>query len=275
MNVKTHEFLGWTLHESGPDSADHAVLLLPGGLCSAAFYDDLLAEPKLRRQSIRFVATTLPGHAGTSPPQDVSIESYGRQAAALAAELGCDAVVGHSLGANVALEMVLSGGFAGSVVLLSPSFSAEDESKFLPILDRLTIVLGHLPYLLMLKMTAPMMRRSLPPIRRDPLVAELEKNDARVIRRLMHGYVEYLHRSASLATRLCDAGVHAWVAFGEHDMVKLSDDEREALENCPHASLFTIAGAGHLALNEKPAEVAELVLAAVTRDSAAATAPIS
>jgi pimeloyl-ACP methyl ester carboxylesterase len=91
----------------------------------------------------------------------------------------------------------------------------------------------------------------------------------------MHGYVEYLHRSASLATRLCDAGVRAWVAFGEHDMVKLSDDEREALENCPHASLFTIAGAGHLALNEKPAEVAELVLAAVTRDSAAATAPIS
>ena len=60
------------------------------------------------------------------------MESYGRQAAALAAELGCDAVVGHSLGANAALEMVLAGGFAGSVVLLSPSFSAEDESKFLP-----------------------------------------------------------------------------------------------------------------------------------------------
>ena len=217
----------------------------------------------------------MPGHAGTTPPEDVIIESYGRQAAALAAELGCDAVVGHSLGANVALEMVLAGGFAGSVVLLSPSFSAEDESKFLPILDRLTIVLGHLPYVLMLKMTAPMMRRSLPPTRRDPLVAEIEKNDPRIIRRLMHGYLEYLHRSASLAPRLCDAGVHAWVAFGEHDMVKLADDERETLENCRHVSLVTIAGAGHLTLNEKPAEIAELVLAAVTRDSAAGPAPIS
>src|SRR5438067_12878946 len=80
-------------------------------------------------------------------------------------------------GPNVALEMVLAGGFAGSVVLLSPSFSAEDESKFLPILDRLTIVLGHLPYVLMLKMTAPMMRRSLPATRRDPLGAELERTD--------------------------------------------------------------------------------------------------
>ena len=83
-------------------------LLLPGGLCSAAFYDDVLAEPKLRQSSIRFVATTLPGHAGTSPPEDVSIESYGRQAAALAAELGCDAVVGHSLGANVASALLLA-----------------------------------------------------------------------------------------------------------------------------------------------------------------------
>src|SRR5437667_3396212 len=116
LSARTHELLGWTLHESGPENADHTVLLLPGGLCSAAFYDDLLAEPKLREPSIRFVATTLPGHAGTSPPEDVSIESYGREAAALAAELGCDVVVGHSLGANVALEMVLAGGFGGAVV---------------------------------------------------------------------------------------------------------------------------------------------------------------
>jgi hypothetical protein len=48
----------------------------------------------------------------------------------------------------------------------------------------------------------------------------------------MHGYLEYLHRSASLARRLSDAGSR--VAFGEHDMVKLADDERETLENCPH-----------------------------------------
>jgi pimeloyl-ACP methyl ester carboxylesterase len=259
----SREQLGWTLQESGPADADHAVLLLPGALATAVFYDDLLAEQRIRDASIRFVAATLPGFGGTLVPDDVSMESYARVAGAIAAESGCDAVVGHSLGANVAVEMVLSGGFRGPVVLLSPSFSAEDESKVLPVFDRLSSVLGHLPYALMLKLTAPMMRRSLPPERRDALVAELEKNDSRVVRRLMHGYLEYLHRAASLPTRLCDSGVRAWVAFGERDMVGLAAAERAVLESCPGVTLVRIAGAGHLALNEKPAEVAELVLAAV------------
>ena len=159
--------------------------------------------------------------------------------------------------------MVVSGEFSGAVVLLSPSFAVEDESKFLPMLDRLSSVLGHLPYVLMLKMTAPMMRRSLPEQRRDALLAELKKNDARTVRRLMHGYVEYLRGRGSLAQPLCDSGVQAWVAFGEHDEVNLADAEREVLERCPTVSLVTIAGAGHLTHNQKPAEVAELVLAAV------------
>ena len=55
------EHLGWVLHESGPDRADHTVLLLPGALCTAAFYDDLLAEPSMSKTPIRFVATTIPG----------------------------------------------------------------------------------------------------------------------------------------------------------------------------------------------------------------------
>lgn len=167
------------------------------------------------------------------------------------------------MGANVALEMVLADEFKGAVVLLSPSFSLDDESKFLPLLDRLSIGFGHLPYVLMLKLTAPMMRRSLPPQRREPLIAEIEKNDPRVVRRLMHAYLEYMRRRRSLAGGLCESGVRAWVAFGEHDEVRLADDEREALENCPSVTLVTIAGAGHLTLNQKPAEIAELVLTAV------------
>ena len=146
--------LGWRLHESGPEGADHAVLLLPGALCTAVFYDDLIAEPSLRQASIRFAATTLPGFGGTEPLDDVSIENYAMLAGRLAADLGCDAVVGHSLGANVAIEMVAAGAFNGPVVLLSPSLSREDESKFPRALDVLSRVLGHLPYSLMLKMSA-------------------------------------------------------------------------------------------------------------------------
>jgi pimeloyl-ACP methyl ester carboxylesterase len=113
MIEATREHLGWVLHESGPESADHIVLLLPGALCTAAFYDDLLAEPSMRDAPIRFVATTVPGFGGTAPPVDVSMESYSTLAGKLASDLGCDVVVGHSLGANVAIEMASAGEFSG------------------------------------------------------------------------------------------------------------------------------------------------------------------
>ena len=69
MIAATREHLGWVLHESGPESAAHTVLLLPGALATAAFYDDLLAEPSMSKAPIRFVATTVPGFGGTALPR--------------------------------------------------------------------------------------------------------------------------------------------------------------------------------------------------------------
>ena len=94
------------------------MLLLPGGWCTAMFYDELMAEPALA--GARLVAVTLPGNGGTAAPEDVSIENYARLTAELARDLGCDVVVGHSMGANVALEMAGSGAFTGPLVLLAP-----------------------------------------------------------------------------------------------------------------------------------------------------------
>jgi pimeloyl-ACP methyl ester carboxylesterase len=103
MNVE------WELVRSGPASGDHGVLLLPGGSCSARSYGAVMAQPALA--GTRLVAATLPGHAGTAPPEDFSVESYARLAAKLAAENGCDVVVGFSMGATVAFEMAASGIF--------------------------------------------------------------------------------------------------------------------------------------------------------------------
>jgi len=263
VSAPAREHLGWILRESGPDGADHTVLLLPGALCTSAFYDDLLAEPSMRDASIRFVATTLPGFGGTPAPDDLSTESYARQASELSAELGCDLVVGHSLGANVALEMVGSGSFSGPVILISPSFSRRDESRFPRALDRLSVVLGHLPYSLMLKLIGPAMKSSLPSHRRDALIAELKKNDPRFLRRQTRLYLEYLDRHRTLAPRLCDSSVRAWVVFGGHGDVGLADEERDVLEKCPTVTLVIIPDAGHFTLNEKPAEIAKLVQAAL------------
>lgn len=258
------EHLGWTLSESGPEAADHTVLLLPGALCTAAFYDDLIAEPALQSASIRLVATTLPGFGGTAPLADVSMESYAATAGKVAADLGCDAVVGHSLGANVALEMVATGVFQGPIVLLAPSLSREDESKFPRTLDVLARVLGHLPYSLMLKLVGPAMKSSLPPDRREALTAELRKNDPRFLRKQTHEYLGYLDRHGSLATRLGDAGVPTSIVFGEHDEIGLTDDERRTLAGYPNVKIIEIPQAGHFTLNQEPGKIAEIVLDALT-----------
>lgn len=52
---------GWVLHQSGPPDADHTVLLLPGALCTDAFFEDLIGDPLLSGASIRLVSTTFAG----------------------------------------------------------------------------------------------------------------------------------------------------------------------------------------------------------------------
>ena len=109
---KAESTLKWELHETGPTDARHSVLLLPGGMCSAVFYNELAAEPALA--DVRLVAATLPGHAGTDAPQDLSTRNVGMLAAKLAAEKGCDAVLGFSMGSTIALTGVVAGHLVGS-----------------------------------------------------------------------------------------------------------------------------------------------------------------
>lgn len=257
----THE--GWIVRHSGPSDADHAVLLLPGALASAAFYDDVLADPSFASASVRSVATTLPGYAGTRALADSSMASLAASASRLAVDFDCDVVVGHSLGANVALEMAGSHAFSGPVVLLSPSLSRKDESRFPRALDYLSRFLGTLPYTLMIKMIGPAMKGSLPPARRDALIAELKKNDPREVRTGTRLYLEYLDRHGSLVTRLCDSGVRSWVVFGARDDIGLREEERRSLDACGDVTLVTIPDTGHFALNDKPALVAGIVLEAI------------
>jgi pimeloyl-ACP methyl ester carboxylesterase len=257
---------GWIVCESGPPDADHAVLLLPGALCTAPFYDDLLAHPRLSGESIRFVATTLPGFGDTPPLVDLSMESDARLAGKLAADFGCDAVVGHSLGANVAIEMVAAGEFSGPVVLLAPSFSREDEFKELAMLNRIGRVpgLGHLAWVAMSKTIGSAVKDDFPGERHEALVAEMKKNDPGFCRRKIRFYFEYLDRHGSLVPRLCDSGANAWVVFGERDDVGLTDDERRGLEECPRVTMVWIPDAGHFTLNEEPGRIADLLLDALS-----------
>jgi pimeloyl-ACP methyl ester carboxylesterase len=256
--------------ETGPADAERTVLLLPGGLMNATSYAELMAQPSLA--GIRLVAVTLPGHAGTPPPEDFSIESYARLAAELAASLSCDVVVGFSIGATVAFEMAMSGAFEGPVVLLGISLSSRDEPMFLHAINRLGFVLGSLPAAALLKMfgmAGKGMRVSVE--RRAELLGDLRKNDPRAMRRIFRAYLKYLGRSdPPPATRLCNAGVPAWVMHAEKGDGGLTDEERRILETCPTTTVVTVPGASFLLPNEDAERVAGLVVQALAR---AARAP--
>ena len=249
----------WDVRRAGPVDASRRVLMIPGGMCSTEFYADVMADPALA--GLGLVAVTQPGYARTPAPEDVRMEHYAELMARFAADTGCDVVVGHSLGANVAIEMAAAGLFKGPLVLLSPSFSRGDESTALAVLNALGRVpgLGHLCWSGMIKLVPKVMKREMPAHRAGVLVADMAANDPDVCRRIVRRYYEYLGRYPTLVPRLCAAGVPAWVVRGDHDEIGLTDDERRDLESCPHVRMVTVPDAGHLVLVQQPERVAEVI----------------
>ena len=257
---------GWDLHTSGPADADHTVLLIPGGICTAAFFDDLVKEPALNQVSIRFVAVTLPGFGDTQPLEEPTMDNAVKLLSNLASDMGCDVVVGHSIGANLALEMAATGGFSGPVALLEPAFSRQDEYRELAILDRIGRVpgLGHLTWVAAIKSIGSAMKGELPPERHDALVAEMKKSDPRFCRQMVRSYFEYLDQHGSLVQRLCDSGARALVVFCDRSKVGLTDEERSGLEACPSVRLVDVADSGHMVMLDQPTRTAELILELVS-----------
>lgn len=253
---------GWDMVQTGPADAERTVLLLPGGWCTATFYEELMAEPAL--EDVRLVAVTLPGNGGTPVPDDLSIENYARLTAELAADLGTDVVVGHSMGANVALEMAGSGAFSGPLVLLAPCFSRPDEALVIRVLDRLGRVLGDLPFAAMRTMLRFAVKDSpLPPERLEVLVRELQKNDPHFMRRGIRSYLDYLDRHGSVAGRLGTSAVPAWVVHGESGDGGMTEEERRTLQAYAWIRVVTIPGPSFFTANEEPARVAGLVVDAL------------
>src|SRR4051812_10731370 len=101
----------WDVVTSGPADAEQAVLLLPGGMCHARSYAEIMAEETLAHT--RLIALTLPGHAGAEPLSEYSVEAQAAAVAEFAKQERVDVVVGFSAGAVCGYEMVVSGAFSG------------------------------------------------------------------------------------------------------------------------------------------------------------------
>jgi pimeloyl-ACP methyl ester carboxylesterase len=253
----------WEIVESGPAGAGKTVLLLPGGMSSARSYAELMAHDALA--GTRLVAVTFPGQAGTAPPKHFSVEHYAEISAELARRTNADVVVGFSMGAVVAYEMVVSGAFTGPVVLLGISLSAPDEPAFFRAVMRLGSVFGTLPARAMKKGIDSMVKHAnqLPAERRDELRADFARNNPAHMRAGLRAYVRWLHSDDDRAQRLCRAGVPAWVVHAEKGDGDLTAHERSVLEACPDVRVITLPGAVFFIPNELPERVAEWILEAL------------
>src|SRR4051794_11064930 len=205
----------------------------------------------------------LPGQPGAPPPDDSSVENYARLTAELAAKVGADVVLGFSMGATVALEMVASGAFTGPVVLLGISLSTMDESAFFLAISRLGGVLGSVPAAILVKGAASMVKRvPASAERQDELRADFRKNVPGHVRHALRGYVRSLQQHERPAERLCGSGVPSWIVHAEKGDGGLTDDERRTLEACPQAHLVTIAGDVFFLPNEVPERIAGVIVEA-------------
>jgi pimeloyl-ACP methyl ester carboxylesterase len=252
----------WETIESGPAGAERTVLLLPGGMCSARSYAEVMAEPSLAGH--RLVAATLPGHCGTTPPEDFRPERYAQMAAGLARDVGADVVVGFSMGATVAYEMVASGTFAGPLVLLGVSLSSRDEPAFFRGIVQLTSVLGSAPVAVLKKGAASMVKKAAVSAERQAeLKFDFGLNDAHDVTKALQAYVQWLHSDDDRARRLCDTGLPVWVVHAEKGDGGLTPHERSVLEACPNVHVVTIPGHVFFLPNDVPGGVADVIVDAV------------
>ncbi|MFI7403716.1 alpha/beta fold hydrolase [Streptomyces sp. NPDC049541] len=252
----------WQLRESGPADAADTVLLLPGGMCSADSFAEVMAQPELGR--LRLVAATMPGHAGAPPLEDCSMASYARVSAELAAEIRADVVAGFSMGACVAVEMVTSGAFSGPVVLSGVSLSSPDDPAFFRALVALGRVLGGIPVRLLGKATGVMLKHMrMSTERQAELRADFDRNDPAVMRLILLEYTRWLRQDEQRAVRLCQAGVPTWIVHAEKGDGGLTDAERRTLERCPNARLVTLPGSVFFLPVEAPEPLAAAIAEAV------------
>jgi pimeloyl-ACP methyl ester carboxylesterase len=192
------------------------------------------------------------------------IEEYARITGELAADVGADVVVGFSMGATVAYEMVVAGAFGGPVVLLGVSLSAMDEPGFFRAIIRLGSILGTLPCAVLKKGAASMVKQAaLPSERQAQLRDDFARNNTRDMRQGLQAYLRWLHRDDNPARRLCEAGAPAWVVHAEKGDGGLTEHERAVLEACPRVRVVTVPGKVFFLPNEVPERIADLIVQAL------------
>jgi pimeloyl-ACP methyl ester carboxylesterase len=177
-------------------------------------------------------------------------------------------LVGFSLGGTVALEMVLSGGFHGPVVLLGISPTIADEARFFRGVVRASGKVGVWPMAVLVRLMPVMARfAKTTDAHKHELVEDLKMNSARDAARVYGAYLDYIAADRDPAAELAASGQPAWVVHAEKGDGDLTDDERATLAAAPSVTLVTIPGSVFLLPDEDPQKIAEVIATAAAQAS--------
>lgn len=262
--------LSWHVQETGRGPT---LLLLHGTGASTHSWRDLL--PLLARD-FHVVAPDLPGHGFTEAPERdrLSLPAMARGLAALLGKIGVEpeGIVGHSAGAAIAMQMVLTRAIE-PVCLISLNGALLPfkgvASQLFPSVARLLVLNPLVPRFFAWRAGSA-----------DAVTQLLEGTGSRLDARGQELYQRLFSNRVHIASTL---GMMAnWdletlgrgfgrldlpvlLVVGAGDRAVSPADAREVARRLPDARIETVPGAGHLVHEEKPAEIAVLIGAEMLR----------
>ncbi len=262
--------LSWHVQEMGQGPT---LLLLHGTGASTHSWRDLL--PLLARD-FHVVALDLPGHGFTEAPERdrLSLPAMARGLTALLGKLGVEpeGIVGHSAGAAIAMQMVLTGAVAPSCLIslngaLLPFKGV--ASQLFPSVARLLVLNPLVPRLFAWRAGSTEAVTQL----LEGMGSRLDARGQDLYQRLFSNRVHVASTLGMMANWDLEAlgrsfgrlDLPVLLVVGAGDRAVPPGDARAVAQRLPDARIETLPGAGHLIHEEKPGDIATLIGAEMLR----------